>query len=50
MPIWLSLPLGTRSQSARIDKEDQIKQMKRGAVIVDWQWKKGGNVELSQPD
>jgi NAD(P) transhydrogenase subunit alpha len=31
-------------------KEDQIKQMKRGAVIVDMAVEKGGNVELSQLD
>jgi len=31
-------------------KEDQIKQMKRGAVIVDMAVEKGGNVELSEPD
>ncbi len=31
-------------------KEDQIKQMKRGAVIVDMAVEKGGNVELSRPD
>ncbi len=30
--------------------ENQIKQMKRGAVIVDMAVEKGGNVELSQPD
>lgn len=30
--------------------EDQIKNMKRGAVIVDMAVEKGGNVELSEPD
>jgi len=30
--------------------EDQIKQMKRGAVIVDMAVEKGGNVDLSEPD
>ncbi len=30
--------------------EDQIKQMKRGAVIVDMAVEKGGNVALSEPD
>jgi len=30
--------------------EEQIKQMKRGAVIVDMAVEKGGNVALSQPD
>ena len=30
--------------------EDQVKQMKRGAVIVDMAVEKGGNVALSEPD
>ncbi len=31
-------------------KEEQIQQMKRGAVIVDMAVEKGGNVDLSKPD
>ncbi len=31
-------------------REEQIKQMKRGAVIVDMAVEKGGNVDLSEPD
>ncbi|NPA43062.1 MAG: Re/Si-specific NAD(P)(+) transhydrogenase subunit alpha [Chlorobi bacterium] len=46
--ITTALVMGRKAP--RLITEEQIKQMKRGAVIVDMAVEQGGNVELSQPD
>ena len=46
--ITTALVMGRKAP--RLITEEQIKQMKHGAVIVDMAVEQGGNVELSQPD
>jgi len=46
--ITTALVMGRKAP--RLITEEQIKQMKHGAVIVDMAVEQGGNVELSEPD
>ena len=46
--ITTALVMGRKAP--RLITEEQIKQMKHGAVIVDMAVEQGGNVELSKPD
>ncbi len=46
--ITTALVMGRKAP--RLITEEQIKQMKHGAVIVDMAVEQGGNVELSRPD
>ncbi len=46
--ITTALVMGRKAP--RLITEEQIRQMKRGAVIVDMAVEQGGNVELSKPD